>query len=185
MPIGCLRRSKAKIVATPRKPVNYALCHLQPSDCRTRFLAMTQTGRALNGWSVPRKSLNFQFQSSPLSCLRWSAPTRGEACKKEAEHSAEQQHKLRRSVKRRNALSISYSTLGDPDPAICSYAARPKLVTSSVNPSADRRHVHFYSSIVEATHPDGRRRDAGTPANRQRCRLFLKFTAVFFARCWS
>ena len=52
---------------------------------------------------MPRKSLNFQFQSSPLSCLRWSAPTRGEACKKEAEHSAEQQHKLRRSVKRRNA----------------------------------------------------------------------------------
>ena len=132
---------------------------MQLFDCNPRVPGLKHTGRALNGWSVPRKSLNFQFQSSPLSCLRWSAATRGEACKKEARHSAEQQHKLRRSVKRQRAYQYHIRPSATQSQPFCSCGARLELVRVSVNPSADRRHArHLIAPKLRATHPDGRRR---------------------------
>ena len=41
--------------------------------CNPRVLGLKHTGRALNGWSVPRKSLNFCLPLGPLFVpLRWS-----------------------------------------------------------------------------------------------------------------
>ena len=153
---------------------------MQPSNCNPRVLGLKHTGRALNGLSLYRaKASTFVGPGGPSLILRWSALA-GPWCNlREAKSSAEQQTQ-RYNVCPCNRATISFLSLGDPLPAFLTCYGARLGVTSSFNPSADRRHVHhLIAPKVEAIHPDGRRREtAGTPANRRRCCLSLKSTTV-------
>ena len=62
-------------------------------------------------------------------------------------------------AERRNAhINIIRPSATQSQP-FCCYGARLELVTGTVNPSADRRHVQINRAKVEATYPDGRRRE--------------------------